>query len=296
MAKLRNIDEIEGSEGPLLPPGTIIQYSGDVVPSGYLVADGSAVSRTEYADLFANIHTLHGAGDGSTTFNLPNLEDRFVLGKSPATSVGDTGGSLDHTHTFSHTHTIKGHKHSKGTLNIASSGSHTTSITHNHGSFTSGSGGSNHRHSINHDHPSVNTNTTGNHVHGQKVTANPGAGSIDGRLDFQGDYNDLGEYPQGCNTYNNGDHYHSVNVPNYSGNSGYTNTSHTHSIDVPNYSANSSSNGTHTHASGDFTGEIGNVSGGDGDTDGMVQTHSQSASTTGSNNPPYIVLYYLIKT
>ena len=61
-----------------VPPGTVVSFAGASTPAGWLVADGTAVSRSEFAALFANIGTLHGSGDGTTTFNLPNLVDRFV--------------------------------------------------------------------------------------------------------------------------------------------------------------------------------------------------------------------------
>lgn len=59
----------------LVPSGTILPYGGTTVPSGYLLCDGSAVSRTTYAALFAVIGTTYGSGDGSTTFNLPQIEN-----------------------------------------------------------------------------------------------------------------------------------------------------------------------------------------------------------------------------
>jgi hypothetical protein len=55
------------------PTGTILTISSTTIPEGYLAADGSEVSRTTYAALFSVIGTQYGDGDGSTTFNLPNL-------------------------------------------------------------------------------------------------------------------------------------------------------------------------------------------------------------------------------
>lgn len=57
------------------PVGTILAFAGNgALPDGYLMCDGAAVSRTDYADLFAVIDTIYGSGDGLTTFNLPNKE------------------------------------------------------------------------------------------------------------------------------------------------------------------------------------------------------------------------------
>lgn len=69
---------------PLLPVGIVQAFAGTTIPSGWLLCDGSAVSRTTYASLYACIGTTYGAGNGSTTFNLPNLVDKFVEGSATA--------------------------------------------------------------------------------------------------------------------------------------------------------------------------------------------------------------------
>lgn len=93
-----------------LPVGTIIAYAGATVPTGWLRCDGTAYNREEYRTLFTEIGTTYGIGDGATTFNVPNLSGRFPLGKATAgtgSTLGGTGGTLDHTHTGpSHTHTV----------------------------------------------------------------------------------------------------------------------------------------------------------------------------------------------
>ena len=63
-----------------MPAGTIIPFAGSSIPTGYLLCNGAVVSRTTYADLFRVIGTTYGAGDGSTTFKLPDLRDRFLEG------------------------------------------------------------------------------------------------------------------------------------------------------------------------------------------------------------------------
>ena len=70
------------------PVGVIIPFAGTSVPTGYLLCNGAAVSRTDYANLFAAIGTLYGAGDGSTTFNLPDARDRVLQGASGTHSTG----------------------------------------------------------------------------------------------------------------------------------------------------------------------------------------------------------------
>lgn len=74
---------------PSVPPGTLIHYAGRTVPSGWLICNGANVSRTDYAALFAAIGTIYGTGDGSTTFGLPHLDDRFLEGTTSTDSVGN---------------------------------------------------------------------------------------------------------------------------------------------------------------------------------------------------------------
>lgn len=63
-----------------IPTGVILTFGGSTVPEGFLLCNGAAISRTTYAKLFAAIGTLYGAGDGATTFNLPDMRDRFAEG------------------------------------------------------------------------------------------------------------------------------------------------------------------------------------------------------------------------
>lgn len=84
--------KIKGDAALYLPVGTIIPWSKDSTPAGFLYCNGDPVSRTTYADLFAVISTTFGAGDGAATFNLPNFEDRNLMGKSTNKAVGSTGG------------------------------------------------------------------------------------------------------------------------------------------------------------------------------------------------------------
>lgn len=63
-----------------IKPGYMLPYAGSDIPEGYLLCNGAVVSRTTYKDLFNRIGTTYGAGDGSTTFNLPNLVNRYIMG------------------------------------------------------------------------------------------------------------------------------------------------------------------------------------------------------------------------
>ena len=78
--------------GPGVPVGSVFWLATQTAPEGYLICDGSAVSRTEYADLFAAIGTTFGTGDGSTTFALPNLQAAFIRGAGSQNGYSATFG------------------------------------------------------------------------------------------------------------------------------------------------------------------------------------------------------------
>lgn len=95
-----------------LPVGTIIPYAGTTIPSNYMKCEGQELSRIEYDILFSAIGTTYGVGDGSTTFNLPNLKGRVITGidsnDTDFDALGGTGGEKTHTLTIqeipSHSH------------------------------------------------------------------------------------------------------------------------------------------------------------------------------------------------
>ena len=93
-----------------MPAGTVIHVAMNTAPSGYLKANGAAVSRTTYAALFAAIGTTFGAGNGSTTFALPDLRGEFIRGWDDGRGVdsGRAFGSAQGQEIQSHTHTSRG--------------------------------------------------------------------------------------------------------------------------------------------------------------------------------------------
>lgn len=91
-----------------VPAGAVITFAMNTAPSGWLKADGSAVSRTTYAVLFAAIGTTFGAGDGSTTFNLPDMRGEFARGWDDGRGI-DSGrlfGSFQADELKSHSHDL----------------------------------------------------------------------------------------------------------------------------------------------------------------------------------------------
>jgi microcystin-dependent protein len=79
--------------------GIVIPWSSASIPSGFLECNGAAVSRSTYSALFAVISTTYGIGDGTTTFNLPDLTDRTVVNKSNTKNLAQTGGANTVTRT-----------------------------------------------------------------------------------------------------------------------------------------------------------------------------------------------------
>lgn len=76
-----------GGTGQLVPTGTVLDYAGATEPAGFLFCAGQAISRTTYAALFALLGTFYGAGDTTTTFNLPDLQGRVVAGRDNMSGV-----------------------------------------------------------------------------------------------------------------------------------------------------------------------------------------------------------------
>lgn len=103
------------SQVTTVPPGFIGPFSGDTVPTGWLLCNGSAISRAEYAALFAAIGTKYGAGDGSTTFNIPEIRGEFFRFADMARGVdpGRSNGSFQGQDIQSHAHGVNdpGHAH-----------------------------------------------------------------------------------------------------------------------------------------------------------------------------------------
>ena len=83
-----NIGAMSSETSPSVPAGTMLPFAGTVIPDGYLPCNGANVSRADYANLFAAIGTKWGEGDGSTTFTLPNFNDRFIEGTTDTEKVG----------------------------------------------------------------------------------------------------------------------------------------------------------------------------------------------------------------
>ena len=105
-----------GAVSVLMPTASIMPYAGSSAPTGYLLCDGAAISRSTYSNLFGLLATTYGSGDGSSTFNIPDLRGRVIAGhggtllSGSADAIGATNAHSTKTHTLStaempaHTH------------------------------------------------------------------------------------------------------------------------------------------------------------------------------------------------
>lgn len=265
------VDQLEGTIAGAVPTGTLTMYAGGVAPSGWLLCDGSAVSRVAYSDLFGVIGVTYGAGDGSTTFNLPDMRGRVAFGLAAADAMfdtlGESGGAKSVTLSESN---LPAHSHSVS-LTTGAGSPHTHSIT-------VASGGV-------HEHTGATTSSTGSHTH----TGTTGTESATHTHQYNSAVSTgVQAYSSGTPTYvesaadnlvpseaNSTTHTHSFTT----GSAG----SHSHTVTVPN------TDSAHSH-----TATAANES---------AHTHSVSGSTgsTGSGSAvnivnPYLVVNFIIKT
>jgi microcystin-dependent protein len=145
MSNARNLSKAGSSAaGGLAPTGVVLPFAGSTAPTGWLLCFGQAVSRTTYAALFAVLSTTYGAGDGSTTFALPDLRGRVAAGLDNmggtaasrlttagaglnGAALGAAGGGQTHTLTEAqmpaHTHNANTGSGGGGSMGIGDSGS-----------------------------------------------------------------------------------------------------------------------------------------------------------------------------
>ena len=172
--------------------GMILPFSAAAgsIPAGYLNCDGAAVSRSTYSALFALVSTTYGAGNGSSTFNVPNVNSRMMIGKSGTYSLGATGGATTDSFTPSGSVSVTVASH---TLTTAQIPAHNHLITHAGGGI-----------SANYFHP----------TYGASIPFGDNNSSIPTNPFYQ--------YPSACMTNTGGSqgHGHSGSSGSFSGNAG----------------------------------------------------------------------------
>lgn len=281
------------------PIGCIFAFVGVTLPSDMLLCDGSAVSRTTYSELFSVIGTYFGAGNGSSTFNLPDFitGNKIPVGKKTSVAsineLGKSGGSLSHSHTggahqhsFTHTHTTPTHSHTYNHSHTM--GNHTHGVSHSHSL-------ANHTHGIwAHGHASITLNpgySVGYHSHeiaGQKNTLNnDGCGNASTRNTWN-DTSTRTSYTTsviGIGSVGSGT---DASVSNFT--SGYPSTNSTQN--TYNGSSNGPSTNNTSSVSGSTTSNSADVS--------LQQYTGNTGSggtdvTTDSQSIPYVTVRYIIK-
>ena len=135
------------------PAGAVVAFAGASAPSGWMICNGAAISRTTYATLFTAISTTYGVGDGSTTFNIPDITGRVIAGKEAAATnlttpvdgsvLGGTGGDEAataplpaHTHSYNDTSITSG-----GAADVSISGGDADQVTTGSTTGSAGTGG-----------------------------------------------------------------------------------------------------------------------------------------------------------
>ncbi len=226
-----------------VPTAAIFAFPASSTPPGYLVCDGSAVSRITYADLFAIIGTTYGSGDGSTTFNLPDYRGKFLRGWDNGSGIdpdaasrtdrgdgttGDNVGTNQSYATQSHFHGVDppntytgyngNHNHYNSPITVNSS----YSGVHNHTVY-----GMN-----------LNTSSSGNHAHNRGfsyVYLQGGTIPVPYAVASSGTYGPVTSY--------SGSHNHSLSIPSTNTSSS---SSHNHFVSIP--GQHTSYTGNHSHA------------------------------------------------
>jgi microcystin-dependent protein len=260
---------------PLIPVGGLMPYAGATSPEGWLLCNGAAVSRTTYANLWALVGTTYGSGDGSTTFNVPDMRSRMPIGAGAGTgltsrALAATGGAESvviasgnlptHAHSIAHDHAVVtseaqsvDHVHSVDPPNTTSTG---VSVNHTHdvnpANTTSAGANNSHYHGTDsgyHDHSykAAQTATAGTN---RAILTGTGSGAITGGINagYAGattweanDHThntDIGATTSGGHSV---DHSHDINISAF--NSAGVSAGHTHDVNLPNFTGDSGNGG-----------------------------------------------------
>lgn len=250
-------DRILKQSRDAVPIGAIFTFPFQTPPTGYLVCDGSAVSRTTYSNLFLILGTTYGNGDGSTTFNLPDYRGKFLRGTDNGSgndpnavtrldrgdgTTGDAVGTQQGDDMINHSHEIDAplttttndgiHMHTTFTpvFNSSSAGNHQHSTT----STTININGGSHNHGIRYEEANLSTSTFASP---KRYLSSTTAGATM-FTDNNTSHNHTATIP-GLITNSTGNHTHTITPPAGSTNSS---PSHNHNIDIPNFNSSSVGN------------------------------------------------------
>lgn len=266
-------DDVNPAGFDFLPPGLVLPYAGSVAPDGWLLCTGQAVSRSTYANLFALIGTTYGTGNGSTTFTLPNLCGRTVVGSGTGAQNNASGTGAISGGTALSARSIGGWAGGETTV-IASDNLPT------------------HQHTVNVDGNNFDTGAPSNNTSGGPSTGS--TGEISANHTHTGTSNDNGHHTHAIYIAQTATAGTNRNIPNSASLTLTTGTiieytgTHAHTTTTGGVSAN------HTHSMQDHTHGLSSHS--------HNANHGHTASTSGTfsntainNMQPFLVLNYIIK-
>lgn len=193
------------------PSGVMAPFAGSTAPGGWLLCDGTAVSRAQYSDLFATIGVAWGNGDGTTTFNLPDLRGRVPVGTNAGTfaSLAATGGVESVTLSAAQSG-LPSHSHGVS-AGLGNGGSHS------HSASTDSQG--THNHTVNQSYlQSLYTGTAGN---------GGGTSIVNGGASSSPTTNSNGAHTHNVSVGSGGDHTHGISVSISSAGGGGASSAHT---------------------------------------------------------------------
>jgi microcystin-dependent protein len=274
------------------PVGSIIMFAGAAAPKGHLLCQGQTISRTGiYANLFAAIGTAYGAGNGSTTFTLPDLRTRVPVGMSSGdadfNALGKSGGSKNmqqHNHSF--------------TGEAVTSGNQSAGHTHTTPAATSGGQSADHTHAMqSHTHTMAHTHPGAVHHHDSAdgwrfVTASGAISDSYGASTWSSSASRTAPTVS-TNSFDAYSRYTDYCGPDYQTSAGTTGASSAGSTGAPSNNTTAGMSAGHTHSVPAVT------------TGAQSASHTHSVTTSGSvgttgsgaaqNLQPYITMNYIIK-
>jgi microcystin-dependent protein len=270
------------------PAGGIMMWGTGVAPTGWLLCNGSAVSRSTYSALFAVIGSNFGGGDGSTTFNLPNFIGNIPIGLNSGVTAINTinkkTGSLDHTHSVgTHSHNVNSHAHGMKNHVHGQPGHAHSQTDHNHFVLS-------HYHDTRGAGATIAINSGGSHSHyvNAKYGGSDGSGSNRAQTASSSsgtnDSSSIVAVTSSNHSHSNGDITGVVGNGSSGRNGDADNQVITgYMIGAP---MNTGSGGSdNTYGPSDNTSDAASTT-----------TDSQGVGTIGTNNPPVMAINFIIKT
>jgi microcystin-dependent protein len=294
-----------GSGIAAMPAGSIQAWATNTAPEGWFLCDGAAISRTTYSDLFATIGTTYGTGNGSTTFNLPNIKGRTIVARDSTQTefdiLGESNGAKTvtlteaqmpvHTHVQdAHNHTQDAHTHVQDAHNHTQNSHNHTQNSHNHTQNSHTHTQDAHTHAQDaHTHSfSGTTSTIGNHAHTSYGALIPrGTGAQFRELTEPGSANN------NVATAGAGAHSHTYSGTTGAGGVGISSATATNQAETATNIAATATNiaATATNQAATATNQAATAT-------NQAETATNQSSGSGqshSNLQPYIVLNYIIK-